>query len=104
MLIIGENYMTMRFDKNNIVDYLHNFNKNCIRQSKHSNVRHKQRELFFEDTNKFLSEEIPTSIEQQDSKKFSLTYDYDDKHNFYIVIAIKDKFINIVTQHIIDKE
>ena len=96
--------MTMRFDENNIVDYLHNFNKNCIRQSKHSNFRHKERELFFEDTNKFLSEKIPIIIKQQDSKKFALTYAYDTKHNFYIVIAIKDKFINIVTQYIIDKE
>ena len=94
----------MRFDENNIVDYLHNFNKNCIRQSKHSNFRHKERELFFEDTNRLLSEEIPINIEKQNSKKFALTYNYDNKHNFYIVIAVKDKFINIVTQYIIDKE
>ena len=96
--------MTMRFNEKNIVDYLHNFNKNCIRQSKHSNFRHKERELFFKDTNKFLSEKSPIIIEQQGSKKFALTYNYDNKHNFYIVIAVKDKFINIVTQYIIDKE
>lgn len=96
--------MTMRFDENNIVDYLHNFNKNCIRQSKHSNFRHKEREIFFEDTNKFLNEKIPIFIEQQEPKKFALIYDYDDNHNFYIVIAVKDKFINIVTQYISNKE
>ena len=28
----------------------------------------------------------------------------DVKLNFYIVIAVKDKFISIVTQYIIDKE
>lgn len=43
-------------------------------------------------------------IEQQGSKKFALTYDYDDKHYILIVIAIKDKFINIVTQHIFNKK
>lgn len=96
--------MTMRFDKIYITDYLHNFNKNCIRQSKHSNFRHKERELFFEDTKKLLSEKNPTIIEQQDSKKFALTYDYDDKDKVYIVISVKGKFINIVTLYIIDKE
>ncbi len=96
--------MTIRLNEHNIVDYLHNFNKNCIRQSIHSNVRHKERKLFFKDTSKFLNEEFPVIVEKQGHKKFALTYDYDEKHNFYIVIAVKDKFINIVTQYIIDKD
>ena len=96
--------MTVRFDEKNVVEYLHNFNKNRIRQSKHSKFRHKERELFFKDTSRFLSEKIPIIVDQQNSKKFALTYDYDDKHNFYIVISLKDKFINVVTQYIIDKE
>jgi hypothetical protein len=33
--------MTKRFDGNNIVDYLHNFDKNHIRHEKHSNSRRK---------------------------------------------------------------
>ena len=44
------------------------------------------------------------NLEQQGVKKFALTYDYDDKYNFCIVIALKDKYINIVTQYKFDKK
>jgi len=91
--------MTKRLDTNNIIDYLHNFNKNCLRQTKHSNIQLKKRKLSFNNVCKLLNERTPVKIEQQQNKKFSLTYDYDDKYNICIVIAIKDKFINIVTQH-----
>ncbi|MCL2156523.1 MAG: hypothetical protein FWH54_00690 [Methanobrevibacter sp.] len=96
--------MTRRFDEKNIVDYLNNFNKNCIRPSKHSIFRHKERKLVLKDTIKFLTEKNPKIIKQYGSKEFSLIYDYDDKHCYHIVIAIKDKFINIETQYKLDKK
>jgi len=44
------------------------------------------------------------NLEQQGVKKFALTYDYDDKYYFCIVIALKDKYINIATQYKFDKK
>jgi hypothetical protein len=82
--------MTQRFNENNIVDYLHNFNKNCTRPNKHSIFRYKERKLLLKDTNNFLTEKNPKIIKQCESKEFSLIYDYDNKHYYYIIIAIKD--------------
>ena len=82
--------MTKRFDKDNIIDYLHNFNKNCLRETIHSNLRHKERIVLYEETEKFLFEKKPIIIDQQDSKKFALIYEYDDTYNIKIVIALKD--------------
>ena len=53
--------MTRRLDESNIVDYLHNFKKSCIRQTKHSTFQHKDRELYFKDSNKLLNEKEPKS-------------------------------------------
>jgi len=92
--------MTIRLDENNIVEYLHNFNKKHIRQTKHSNRKLKVRKFSFEVIIKLITEETPVNIKQEESKKFALIYSYDEKQDIRIVIAIKDKFINIVTQHI----
>ncbi|KZX14511.1 hypothetical protein MBCUT_20830 [Methanobrevibacter cuticularis] len=95
--------MTIRLDENNIIDFLHGCNKNQLRQTKHSNKRRKFRQILFDDICRLIIEESPINIEQEGSKKFDLTYDYNEEYNIYIVLAIKDKFINIVTQYIINK-
>lgn len=48
----------------------------------------------------------PINIEKQDNKKFGLTYPYPLKDNYdiYIVILIKDKFINVATEFITNKK
>ena len=56
--------MTKRLDTNNIIDYLHNFNKNCLRQTKHSNIQLKKRKLSFNNVCKLLNERTPVKIEQ----------------------------------------
>ena len=94
----------MRFDENNIVDYLHNFNKNRIRQGKHSNSRRKRRKFPVELIIELISEKFPLYIEQQETKLFAMTYHYNENYNIYMVLAIKDKFINLVTQHKISKK
>jgi len=96
--------MTIRLNENNIIDYLRNFNKNHIRQSKHSNSRRKRREFPVELIIELISKKSPIHIEQQETKLFALTYPYTEDYNIYIVVAIKDKFINLVTQHKISKE
>jgi len=91
--------MTTRFDENNIVDYLHNFNEKCIRQGNHSNERRKEWKFSFDEITNFLKEESPIDIQQQGTKKFALKYYYNDIYDFFIVISLKDKFINILTQY-----
>ena len=95
--------MTIRLDENNIINFLHNFNKKHIREGKHSNYRSKQRKILFDDIIMFLTLEFPVQIEQQETKKFALIYHYHGEYYIYIVIAIKDKFINIVTQYMFNR-
>lgn len=95
--------MTRRLDKRNIVGFLHNFDKNQLRQTKHSNLKCKSREISFDYIIRCIIKEYPINIEQQEAKKFALTYDYNYEYNIYIVISIKDKFINVVTQYIFNK-
>jgi len=95
--------MTIRLDENNIVKFLHNFNKKHIRQGKHSNYRCKQRKIPFDDIILFLTLKFPVYIEQQGNKKFALVYHYRDEYYIYIVIAVKDKFINMVTQYMFNR-
>jgi len=68
----GEN-LTKRWDPNNIIDYLHNLNKNCSRQTKHSNIQFKKRKLFFKNVCKLLNEKTPVKIEQQKIRNFPLS-------------------------------
>ena len=96
--------MTRRLDESNIIVYLHNFDEKHIRQGNHSNKRRKDWEFSFKEIINYLKDEFPVDIEQQGTKKFALTYNYNDKYYFYIVIALKDKFINILTQYKIKKE
>ncbi|MBF4469215.1 MAG: hypothetical protein ISP01_07390 [Methanobrevibacter arboriphilus] len=96
--------MTNRITSENIVDYLHNFNENHFREGRHSSRRRKLRHIEFEKIKVKLKTEMPIDIEQQEIKKFALTYYFNENYNIYIVIALKDKFINIVTQHIISKK
>jgi len=91
--------MTIRLDKTNIIKYLKTFKESQIRISKHSNLKRKERLLTCEDIYRFILHETPYLIKQEGTKEFELTYKYDDEHCFFIVIAIKDKFINIVTQY-----
>jgi len=79
--------MTTRFDESNIVDYLHNFNEKHIRHGNHSNERQREWKFSFDEISNFLKEELPIDIKQQEAKKFALTYYYNDKYNFYVVIA-----------------
>ena len=91
--------MTNRLDKNNIINFLHNFNRKHIRQGKHSNYRSKERKIPFDEVVFFLTQNFPVKIEQQGTKKFALTYHYWGEYYIYIVIAVKDKFIIMVTQY-----
>jgi ABC-type microcin C transport system permease subunit YejE len=94
--------MTNRFDEDNILDYLHSFNKNHIRPTNHAHIRFKQRNFSLDELSEIITKEKPVCVKQQGSKKFSLIYEYDD-NNVNIVVAIKDKFINIPTVHKIKK-
>ena len=96
--------MTTRIDENNIVDYLHNFNKKHIRQTKHSNTKRKDRKFPIEFIIITLTEKYPIIIKQKKNKKFALVYPYTQEYNLNIVISIKDKYINIVTQYIFNKK
>ena len=53
-----------------------------------------------------ITKQTPINIERQDNKKFGLTYPYPLKkeYDIYIVILIKDKFINVATQFITNKK
>ncbi|MCL2115540.1 MAG: hypothetical protein FWH29_04890 [Methanobrevibacter sp.] len=92
--------MTIRLNEYNIVDYLHSFNKKHIRQTKHSNRKLKTRKFSFELIIKLITEETPLDIKKEESKKFALVYKYKEQYNLRIIVAIKDKYINIVTQHL----
>jgi len=92
--------MTIRLDENNIIDFLHNFNEKHIRESKHSNYRSKHRKILFQRVRKLLTQEFPIYIKQQGTKKFALRYHYHEEYYIFIVIAVKDKFINMVTQYL----
>jgi len=92
--------MTNRFNEKNILDYLHSFDKRHIRQTKHSANKRKEREFPIEFIIKTLKEKHPLDIKQQENKKFALSYHINEKYNLLIVISLKDKFINIVTQYI----
>lgn len=96
--------MTARFNENNIVEYLHNFKKDHIRQNPKYNDKIKKRKFSHEKIIKFLIEEEPLLIEQQESKKFALFYDYNNNYIIKIIIVIKDKFINLPTTHPIRKD
>ena len=39
--------MVIGLDESNIIDHLHNFNKKCIYQSKHSTIHCRERNFFF---------------------------------------------------------
>jgi len=95
--------MTIRFDESNIVFFLHNFNKEHIRCNQKYNIKIKKRKFTHEEITKFLAEKDPFLIQQQESKKFALVYDYDEKHDIKIVIAIKGKYIDLPTAHPIKK-
>ena len=56
-----------------------------------------KRENFLLKIIRFLTEEEPLHIEQQESKKFALFYDYDIDYIIRIIIVLKDKFINLST-------
>ena len=56
-----------------------------------------KRENFLLKIIRFLTEEEPLHIEQQESKKFALFYDYDIGYIIRIIIVLKDKFINLST-------
>jgi len=55
--------MTTRFDGNNIIAYLHNFDKNHIRQNEHYNIRSEERKFSHEEILKFITKEIPLFID-----------------------------------------
>jgi len=89
--------MTLRIKENNIIKHLKKFNKNQIRETQHSKCKKKIRKVSFEKIVDLLLNESPIKIEQQENKKFALTYKYNEQYNLFIVISLKDKFINIVT-------
>ena len=60
--------MTIRLDEENIVNFLHNFNKKHIRQGKHSNYRRKERQISFNEIIIFLTKKSPIHIEKQETK------------------------------------
>ncbi|KZX16773.1 hypothetical protein MBCUT_06370 [Methanobrevibacter cuticularis] len=95
--------MTTRFDESTIVDYLNNFKKEHIRRNHKYNDKIKKRKISHEEIVKFLTEEEPLLIEQQESKKFALFYDYNTNYIIKIIIVLKDKFINLPTAHPIKK-
>ena len=95
--------MTTRLNENNIVDYLQNFNKNRIRPTNHSNERCRERNFSIDDIIDIITKENPIYIDQQESKKFALIYEYGNNY-IKVVIAIKDKFIDIPTVHKIGKK
>lgn len=96
--------MTTRIDETNLVDYLRNFNRKRIRQSTHSNYRRKTRKIPLEEIINFLKKENPILIREQETNEFALTYYYSEKYVMYIIIALKGKYINIVTQYIFDNK
>ena len=85
--------MTQRINENKILEYLKKFNKKKIRETKHSNCKQKVRNVSFNDITYLLLNETPFNIVQQESKKFALSYNFNEKYNLVIVIALKDKFI-----------
>lgn len=99
--------MTNRFDEGNIVEYLHNFKKEHIRRNQRYNDKIKKRNFSHDEIVEFLTEKEPLLIEQQESKKFALFYDYNNYNNNHIIkiiIVLKDKFINLPTAHPIKKD
>ena len=65
--------MTKRFDENNIIDYINNFNKKHIRNTKHSKLRLSNlSEFSFEDIIKIIKEDESLNIEKQVQKNFTL--------------------------------
>lgn len=95
--------MTTRFDGNNILYFLHNFNKEHIRGNQKYNIKIKKRKFTHDEITKFLTEKNPLLIQQQESKKFALIYDYNEKYAIKIVVVIKDKYIDLPTAHPIKK-
>ncbi|RBQ23688.1 hypothetical protein ALNOE001_07530 [Candidatus Methanobinarius endosymbioticus] len=95
--------MTMRFDEDDIVKYLLNFNKNHIIPTNHSKMRNRQRNFSLNELIEIIKTEKPIYIQQQEFKKFSLIYEYENE-KIKRVIVIKDKFINIATAHRIGKK
>lgn len=95
--------MTTRFDESNIVYFLHHFNKKHIRCNQKYNIKIKKRKFTHEKITKLLTEKDPFFIQQQESKKFALYYDYNKKYDIKIVIVIKDKYIDLPTAHPIKK-
>ena len=95
--------MTTRFDENNIVYFLHNFNKEHIRCNPKYNIKIKKRKFTHNEIIKFLTEKSPLIIQQQEPKKFALFYDYNEKYDIKIVVVIKDKYIDLPTTHQVKK-
>lgn len=96
--------MTIRLDEENIINYIKSFKKCQIRQTRHANSKIKNRDISFDDIIDALLMKTPIKIEQQESKKFLFVYNYTITHDLYIIVGIKDKFINIVTQYTNDEK
>ena len=103
--------MTKRWNEEEIISFLKSIKKEQVRLTKHAKdmldrESNPDKKIPWNIIVDLITKQTPVNIEKQDTKKFGLTYHYPikDKYDIYIVILIKDKFINVATQFITNKK